>query len=317
MGLLSFALGGVGFILIGAHEALLHASQSSDPKPSPISSSSPPNSQTKKPSSSLFSISLVIFSSFFVLNSTISLLDAHNSNDAVGSALQVQVIPIALIFLFYSLLPLLLTLPSPLLDLVGAFAFVEEFLLFYLQRKDPSGVENRYYDHLLVPIALCVFCTLLELRSPHSNIPKLGRGVGLILQGTWFLQMGLSLFSGWVAQGCSLHRVSRGNYTLRCKGHPAYHRARAIATLQFNCHLALLVLLAVAFFSLICGRNGVPLGSISTRYAPLRAELQPFENSANFTLDSDDDTQEDGNVASQKLVVMGHAINDNQLKDNP
>ncbi|KAK7339410.1 hypothetical protein VNO77_20074 [Canavalia gladiata] len=304
MGLLSFAFAGGGFILIGAHEALLHASH---PKPTLIPSSTP-NSQPKTTPSPLFFISLIIFSSFFIVNSIVSLLDAHNSNDAVGTALELQVLSIALIFLLYSVLPLLLALPSVLLGLVGAFAFAEEFLLFYLQRKDSNGVENRYYDLLLVPITLCLFCTLLELKSPQSNIPKLGRGIGLILQGTWFVQMGLSLFSSWVAQGCSLHQVSRGNYTLRCKGHPEYHRARSIATLQFNCHLALLVLFLVGLFSVM--GNEVPHDSM--RYAPIGAELQPFDNSDNFTLDSDDEEEiRDVNLESQKAIVVQHAINGN------
>ncbi|KAK7377559.1 hypothetical protein VNO80_02985 [Phaseolus coccineus] len=312
MELLTFALGGIGFILIGAHEALLHVSPS---KQFPISSSSssPPNSPTNK---LLFPISLAILSSFFILNSTLSLLDAHNSNDAVGTALQLQVLPIAFLFLFYSLL-LLFSLPSPLLGLVGFFAFAQEFLLFYLQRKDPTGVENRYYDLLLLPIAICVLCTLLHVGSPGSSVPKLGRGVGLILHGTWLLQMGLSLFSGWVSQGCSLHRVSRGNYTLRCKGHPEYHRARAIATLQFNCHLALLVVVLVGFFSVISARSGgrTHLDSLSTRYAPLGAELQNLQDSPNFTLDSDEDdddcTQNTDNVGSKKGVAVEHSVNGN------
>ncbi|XP_061338874.1 uncharacterized protein LOC133285641 isoform X2 [Gastrolobium bilobum] len=309
MGLFSFAFAGVGFILIGTHEAL-KASQISDPKPTLTPSSSQPNKTQS--SSNLFFISLSIFSSFFIFNSLISLLNAHTSNDAVGSALQLQVIPIALIFLLYSVLSLLASLPSQLLGLVGAFAFVEEFLLFYLQRKDPSGIENRYYDLLLVPIAVCVFSTVLELKSPESCVPKLGRGVGLILQGTWFVQMGLSLFSSWVAHGCDLHQVSRGNYTLRCKGHPEYHRARAIATLQFNCHLALMVVVVVGFYSVICGRNGGSLDS-SASYKPIGAELQAFENSGNFTLDSDGDDDEEiedgGNLATQKAIVVEHGMN--------
>ncbi|KAK7395999.1 hypothetical protein VNO78_16664 [Psophocarpus tetragonolobus] len=295
MTLLSFALGGGGFVLIGAHEALFP-------------------SKSKKP---LFSIALAIFAIFFVLNSAWSLFDAHAKNDAVGTALQLQFLPIAFIFLLHSLLPLLpFPLPSPLLSLVAAFAFAEEFLLFYLQRKDPTGVENRYYDLLLVPIALCVFCTLLDLKSPHSGVPQLGRAVGLILHGSWLLQMGLSLFSGWVAQGCTLHSLSRGNYTLRCKDHPEYHRARAIATLQFNCHLALLLLFLVSGFSVISARNGraTPLESVSTGYAPIGAELQPFQNSSNFTLDSDDDeTKGDDNAASKKVDVVGHNVNGNGL----
>ncbi|XP_020209746.1 uncharacterized protein LOC109794713, partial [Cajanus cajan] len=102
-----------------------------------------------------------------------TLLDAHNSNDAVGTALKLQVLPVALLFLFYSLLPLLLALPSPLLSLVASFALALEFLLFYLQRKDPTGVENCYYDLFLLHIALCFLCTLLHVRSPLSHFPTL------------------------------------------------------------------------------------------------------------------------------------------------
>ena len=140
-------------------------------------SRNPSSSQTKK-TKTLFLISLLLFSSFFIINSALSLFDAHNSNDAVGAALQLQVLPIAFVFLFYSLLPLLslsFTLPSPLLTLIGACAFAKEFLLFYLQRKDPSGVENHYYNLLLVSIAVCVFGTVLELGSPRSDgIARLG-----------------------------------------------------------------------------------------------------------------------------------------------
>lgn len=124
------------------------------------------------------------------------------------------------------------------------------------------------------------------------------------------MQMGLSLFSNWVSQGCSLSQLSRGNYTLRCKGHPESHRARALATLQFNCHLALMVVVIVGLYSVICGRNGGTLDS--SKYRPLGAELQSIENSANFTLDDDDygdEIMEGGNVISQKAIVVEHGLN--------
>ncbi|KAL1314895.1 hypothetical protein HN51_041709 [Arachis hypogaea] len=302
MGLLPFAFAGTAFILIGAHEAL-----------QATFSNRKQDSQSRS-QSSLFSISVSIFSAFFIINSLVSLFDAHNSNDAVGSVLQLQLIPIALLFLSYSLLSLFtfpLPLPSSLLELLAAFAFVEEFLLFYLQRKDPTGVENRYYSLLLVPIAVCVFSTFLELKSPGSAFPKLGRGMGLILQGTWIIQIGLALFSGWVAQGCSLHQLSRGNYTLRCKGHMDYHRASALATLQFNCQLALMVVLSVGAYSVISARNGGSLESSSAAasYRPIGfAEMQQLENSTNFSLDSDDDDGDgNGDVEErQKETVVEH-----------
>lgn len=248
----------------------------------------------------------------------VSFIDAVNSSDRVGSALQLQVLAIASLFLLYAVLGLVVNfsnsfpLPSSLLSLIGLFAFVEEFLLFYLQRKDASGIENRYFDLLLVPITVCVFSTILDLKSPKSNFPRLARGVGLILQGMWFLQMGFSFYTNLIAHGCSLHERSRGNYTVKCKGHPEYHRARAIATLQFNCHLALMVVLVVGIYSIVARRHGGH--SEFMTYRPLVAEMQPLENQ--FTLDSDDDLdeviREEGSVEKQKAgVVVEHHVNGN------
>lgn len=203
-----------------------------------------------------------------------------------------------------------------MLNLVLLFGFGEEFLLFYLQRKDPTGVENRYYDLLLVPIAVCVIATVLELGEYASNVTKLGRGIGLLLQGTWFVQMGLSLFyKNFVSEGCDLHQVSMGNYSLRCKGHGEYHRARAIATLQFNCHLALMVIVLVGFYSFVCGKVGNSAREeMSLRYKPLGAEMQSLENlDGTFTLESDDEIEEvkDGNVGNLKVIngVNGNSYN--------
>lgn len=183
---------------------------------------------------------------------------------------------------------------------------MEEFLLFYLQRKDPSGIENRYFDLLLVPIMVCIFSTILELKSPESGFPRLGRGVGLILQGMWFLQMGFAFYSSLMVNGCYLHEKSRGNYTVRCKGHPDYHRGRAIATLQFNCTLALLVALIAGGYSIVCKKNGV--SGEFMKYRPIGAEMQPLDNQARFTLDSDGDDdnedgiKEEGNVVTHKVL---------------
>lgn len=180
--------------------------------------------------------------------------------------------------------------------------------MFYLQRKDPSGIENHYYDLLLVPIGICVVSTILELKTNTSRFSRLGRGIGLIAQGTWFLQMGFSFFSNAMAHGCFLSEKSRGNFTVKCKGHPEYHRGRAIGTLQFNCHLAFLVVVTVGVYSLVCRKVGVG-GGDSTRYRPIGAEMQQLDtHHGNFTLDSDDENengiQEEGNVGEQKAVAV-------------
>ncbi|OMO59919.1 hypothetical protein CCACVL1_24534 [Corchorus capsularis] len=334
MGFFSYAVAGVGFLLIGFWESITSFNSSSNPNrtPSSSSSSSPISTQIKSttisqtkenPFSSSSSFILVsIFSILIFLNSLVSIFDAFSSKDRVGSVLQLQVLSIALLFLLYSALGLLNNKkssyfwPDSVLDLVLLFAFVEEFLLYYLQRKDTSGIENRYFDLLCVPIAICVVSTVLQLRSNRSIYSRLGRGIGLILQGTWFVQMGFSFYTNLIVHGCTLHEKSRGNFTIKCKGHPEYHRGRAIATLLFNCHLAMLVVLVVGILSIMGKRNGYTVSEDGLRYRPLGAEMQQMDNNVgNFTLDSDDDLddgiREEGDSRKEKGAFVELAINGN------
>lgn len=319
MGFFTLVLAGVGFILIGMWESLLSSSQPPKLDQSSITPGTRPG--RKYPYSSpltFFSIALLSF--FFICNSLYSLIDAVNSKDRVGSPLQLQMLATAFLFLLYAVLGLLMKftdsvpLPSSFLSLICLFAFAEEFLLFYLQRKDTVGIENRYFDMMLVPITICLFSTVLELKSPKSKLPRLARGIGLILHGTWFLQMGLSFFSSWMVHGCSLYEKSRGNYTVRCKGHPEYHRGRAIATLQFNCHLAFLVVLVVAAFSIISRRNGGQGGS--EQYRPIGAETHSLDLTGQFSLDSDDDeikgeeSMEKQKPAAIEMGANGHGLHE-------
>ncbi|TYH34347.1 hypothetical protein ES332_D13G122200v1 [Gossypium tomentosum] len=279
-----------------------------NPSPTPFSSSL--STQIKSASISKTKENPFSSSPSFIF---VSIFDAFSSKDRVGTVLQLQVLSLALLFLLYSALGLLNNKkgsyfwPDPVLELVLLLAFVEEFLLYYLQRKDTSGIEYRYFDPLCVPIAICVVSTMLELRSNRSIYSKS------------FVQMGFSFYTNLMVHGCSLHEKSRGNYTIKCRSHPDYHRARFIATLQFNCHLALLVVLVVGMLSLIGKRNGVVVGASGDglRYKPLGAEIQLMDsNGGNFTLDSDDDLdsgikEEDGLVKEKSAVVElggnGHA----------
>ncbi|CAH9111089.1 unnamed protein product [Cuscuta europaea] len=305
MSLFAYTVGGGGFILIGAWESFVSSTETFRVSPSPLTHPQSPHTGTE--SSSRFSSSVTFLgvsalSFLFIVNSMISISDAISSKDSVGLAYQLGEIAISLLFLLYSVLGFVscttrrLQFPSQFLNLISLFAFMEEFLLFYLQRKDPSGVENRYYDLFLVPISVCAFSTILELKNPKSSYTRLGRGIGLVLQGIWFLQMGFSFFTNMIAHGCSLHGKSRGNYTIKCNGHPEYHRGRAIATLQFNCHLALLVVLMSGAYSIVCKKSGINRES-ALRYRPLSSEvvqqLEMASSSSHFTLDSDDDEDEE------------------------
>ncbi|KAJ0237304.1 Uncharacterized protein HA466_0251840 [Hirschfeldia incana] len=317
MGILSYAVAGGGFAIIGAWESLdssnLEPNQSTGTDPSsPTTAQITPPSPPKSVGSS--SIPVALLSSLFIANSIYSFFTSIGSSDRVGSMLQLQILAVAVLFLVYAVVThnsskngAFASLPSSITTLLLLFGFIEEFLMFYLQKKDTSGIENRYYDLMLVPIAICVFSTLFELRSDYSNthrFGKLGRGIGLILQGTWFLQMGVSFFTGLITNNCSFHEKSRGNFTVKCRGHGDYHRAKAIATLQFNCHLALMVVLATALFSFVANKRGY-VREDHSKYRPLGAEM---ENLSNFTLDSDEEDEVvrlDSNVGAKETGVNG------------
>lgn len=73
------------------------------------------------------------------------------------------------------------------------------------------------------------------------------------------------------------------------------HRAKAIAVLLFNCHLAFLVSVIVGVYSVVGRKNGKDY----SRYSPLGAEMQ-MTNQPQFTLDSDED---DGGSKQEEGVV--------------
>ncbi|KAK7836823.1 hypothetical protein CFP56_021986 [Quercus suber] len=111
MGLFTYTMAGGGFILMGTWEALTSTNPNHNSIPSsPFSTIHPPqqasSSKTKANPSSSSSLTFVFFSvlsSLFLLNSLVSFFDALNSNDKTGSALQLQVLAIASLFLLYSL----------------------------------------------------------------------------------------------------------------------------------------------------------------------------------------------------------------------
>ncbi|KAK9120800.1 hypothetical protein Syun_018417 [Stephania yunnanensis] len=123
---------------------------------------------------------------------TLNIYDSLQSHDPTGPTLQLQISTFISLFLLHSLLPLLpIPLPRSLPRLILSSAFAQEFLHFYLHRKDPSGLENRYFDLMLLPVSLCAVSALL--RPDWAG--GLARGVGLVMQGAWFVQMGFSFFT--------------------------------------------------------------------------------------------------------------------------
>ncbi|XP_020595002.1 uncharacterized protein LOC110035102 [Phalaenopsis equestris] len=275
-GFFSYSIGGVGFLIIAAIESLSVAL--------PLPPSLP----------FIFSASLSILA---VAN---SILTSILSADPIGYPLPLSSLPVAAFFLLFALSSLfslsnLCPLPNPMLHFLSLSAFIQEFLLFRLRNnKDPDGLENRYFDLLLVPIFICAAASFLAIARPRSPFPRLARAAGLALQGSWFLQMAFSLFTSLVAHGCVLRHRSRANFSVVCHGHADIHRSSAIATLQFNCHLAGLVTVAVGLYAFLAGKNGSGGGGGGIGgYRPINRELHRLEHvsASHFTLDSDEDEE--------------------------
>ncbi|XP_062233193.1 uncharacterized protein LOC133930547 [Phragmites australis] len=228
-----------------------------------------------------------------------ALLSAHH--------LSLPTLAASALFLLYSLAPfapLAAPLPLPLLDLLLAAAFAQELLLFAHRRPSTAaGIENRYFDLLLVPITLCLGATLLAAHRPGETTPRLARAAGLALQGTWMVQMGFSFFTSAVAHGCALHAASRADYTIKCRTHEDYHRARSVATLQFNGHLALLVIAGAAAYAAVLSRTSRP--PIGYRLLGKEVQMEGMPMMSRFTLDSDEEKEEERITTAAAPVTNG------------
>ncbi|VAI84694.1 hypothetical protein VPH35_128252 [Triticum aestivum] len=246
-----------------------------------------------------------------------ALLSAHH--------LALPTLAASALFLLHSLAPFAfarLAAPPPpaLLDLLLAAAFGQELLLFAHRRPSTAaGIENRYFDLFLVPVTVCLGATLLAAHRPGAAAPRLARAAGLALQGTWMLQMGFSFFTDAIAAGCALHAQSRADYTIKCRTHEDYHRARSVATLQFNGHLALLVLAGAATYAAVISRgNGSPPSGYRMLDKEVQMEGMPL--TSQFTLDSDEEKEDEGittAVPPSANGVNSHQQISEQTPDDP
>uniref|UniRef100_A0A0C9RQ76 TSA: Wollemia nobilis Ref_Wollemi_Transcript_25910_1523 transcribed RNA sequence n=1 Tax=Wollemia nobilis TaxID=56998 RepID=A0A0C9RQ76_9CONI len=299
MGFWGLSLAGVGFICVGIWQAFSTA------KIYLTRSQTPPPSYRKRPFYTGELVFIASLATLFILDGVFTSYRGLQQEGHLGLAIQLEKSGVASIFLLYSIVGIicectqLLPLPWEALNLIALFAFGEEFLVFYLQREGSTGIEDRYYSLILVPICVCILCKALEIPYPKSVLPQLGFSMGLILQGTWFIQMGISFFTGWISHGCKIYEKSGGDYTIHCESHTDGHRARAIATLQFNYHLALLLISLLPAYSYLSTKY-VKLGAMN--YKPLSEqpeELREFDGSSvefetRFALDSDEDEAHEG-----------------------
>eukprot|EP00245_Coleochaete_scutata_P017708 TRINITY_DN8832_c0_g1_i1.p1 TRINITY_DN8832_c0_g1~~TRINITY_DN8832_c0_g1_i1.p1 ORF type:complete len:334 (-),score=36.52 TRINITY_DN8832_c0_g1_i1:775-1776(-) len=169
-------------------------------------------------------------------------------------------------FFLYALVALItettgwLPLPWGGLNVLAAVAFSQEFLLFYFHSADHMGLEGQYHFLLLLSIGAGLVCTLLEILYPSSfNLPLL-RAMSMVLQGTWFWQTAFSIFGGpaFVTDGCKWAEGPGDEVGIVCQSESHMHRGMALANLQFNWHLAVVLVGTLALFAYLMRKHNPP-----------------------------------------------------------
>uniref|UniRef100_J3MCT7 Uncharacterized protein n=2 Tax=Oryza brachyantha TaxID=4533 RepID=J3MCT7_ORYBR len=125
------------------------------------------------------------------------------------------------------------------------------------------------------------------------------------------VQMGFSFFTSAVAQGCALHAQSRVDYTIKCRTHDDYHRARSAATLQFNGHLALLVLAGAAAYAAALSKTNQPPSGYSMLSKEVQMEGTPLRSQ--FTLDSDEEKEDDERITNSATPVANGSASHHEI----
>ncbi|EFJ28666.1 hypothetical protein SELMODRAFT_411212 [Selaginella moellendorffii] len=166
-------------------------------------------------------------------------------------------------FLVYSLAAILkektriLPLPKEILRLLAVTAFGLEFFLFYLKEDDGSGVQGQYHRLLLVPIGVCLLSTLLRICYTRRSLVLPDGQLDLLVQG----------------DVCWLDRNGEGDYAVHCKGMMALHTGKAIMTLQFNLHLAMILAVVLPTYAFFHKAGGGDSSQISRQAMVSAVEL--------------------------------------------
>ncbi|KAJ1268784.1 hypothetical protein BS78_07G160200, partial [Paspalum vaginatum] len=168
-------------------------------------------------------------------------------------------------------------------------AVSQELLLFHLHSADHTGVEGQYHLLLQGVVAVTLATTVLGVAAPRSFAVSLVRSASLVLQGFWFVAMGVMLWTpALLPKGCFLSHED-GHDVARCSDEGgALARAKALVNLQFSWYLSATVVLVVALYVWMCR-----LYKEEPQYVPLvRAN-----GHGDDTGDEDDDDENDVEAA--------------------
>ncbi|XP_047046792.1 transmembrane protein 45B-like [Lolium rigidum] len=189
-------------------------------------------------------------------------------------------------------------------QLVAAAAFAQQLLIFHLHSADHMGVEGQFHWLLQGVIAVTLATTLLGIPFPRSFVVSLVRSASLVLQGVWFVVMGVMLWTpALIPKGCFLN-FEEGHEVVRCRTDEALHRAKSLVNLQFSWYLTATVVFVVVFYLQVSR-----LYPEEPQYLPLvKGRHADGDRDVRFSIgdDHEDDDDEDDLEAAKRS--NGHVV---------
>jgi len=91
-------------------------------------------------------------------------------------------------------------IPAPTSTIFLSLSFFVEGLLFYYHTIGRPPFNTIVHILLIFCIISCFIFTLMRLYSPVNVVINLGLGCSILLQGTWFIQIGYFLFGNFLSK---------------------------------------------------------------------------------------------------------------------
>ncbi|XP_057778293.1 uncharacterized protein LOC130997031 [Salvia miltiorrhiza] len=158
-------------------------------------------------------------------------------------------------------------------NLVFAFAAIAFLIEFYMAGRGLIGFGVWLYRILGYFTLLCAGCCLCLSVRPSAFFAEFLLSCGLVLKGSWVLQVGLSLYTdAFGLKGCG--KIERGEADVKCELDDDVWRGVALVNLVFVGHVIVVIVIGFVSFGLLHNRkrgegSGLGVGSESMLMHPL------------------------------------------------
>ncbi|XP_011091255.1 uncharacterized protein LOC105171744 [Sesamum indicum] len=164
------------------------------------------------------------------------------------------------IFLFWAILILIILKESLDLCLIpDGFIFIFAGIAFaiesYMSGRGVVGLGGAVYGFLGGLAAFCAACCLYLSVRPSAFFAEFLLSSGLLLKGTWVLQVGLSLYTdAFGLKGCdkiSGQTLAKGEIDVKCELQDDKWRGMVLMNLVFIVHVILVMTTSFVLFALL------------------------------------------------------------------